>query len=132
MTDGIKHECGIALIRLLKPLEHYQLKYGTWRWGLNKLYLLMEKQHNRGQDGGKCDTQHPEGHDNRYVLQEDDLGQDQYEKTGGVCGNTSHVRHNHRPHCFITSLDLVIMRIVQLLEIPMGNLDGVADFSSAH
>ena len=51
MTDGIRHECGIALIRLLKPLEHYQVNYGTWRWGLNKLYLLMEKQHNRGQDG---------------------------------------------------------------------------------
>jgi len=51
MTDEIKHECGIALIRLLRPLEYYQLKYGTWRWGLNKLYLLMEKQHNRGQDG---------------------------------------------------------------------------------
>jgi len=51
MTDGIKHECGIALIRLLKPLEYYQIKYGTWMWGLNKLYLLMEKQHNRGQDG---------------------------------------------------------------------------------
>lgn len=51
MTDEIKHECGIAMIRLLKPLEYYQLKYGTWRWGLNKLYLLMEKQHNRGQDG---------------------------------------------------------------------------------
>src|SRR5512145_28961 len=51
MTDGIKHECGIALVRLLKPLEYYQLKYGTWKYGLNKLYLLMEKQHNRGQDG---------------------------------------------------------------------------------
>jgi amidophosphoribosyltransferase len=51
MTDEIKHECGIALIRLLKPLEYYQLNYGTWRWGLDKLYLLMEKQHNRGQDG---------------------------------------------------------------------------------
>jgi len=51
MTDGINHECGIALIRLLKPLEYYQLKYGTWKYGLNKLYLLMEKQHNRGQDG---------------------------------------------------------------------------------
>lgn len=51
MSDAIKHECGIALIRLLKPLEYYQLKYGTWRYGLNKLYLLMEKQHNRGQDG---------------------------------------------------------------------------------
>jgi len=47
----LKHECGIVLIRLLKPLEYYQEKYGTWRYGLNKLYLLMEKQHNRGQDG---------------------------------------------------------------------------------
>ncbi|MBT4401233.1 MAG: amidophosphoribosyltransferase, partial [Bacteroidetes bacterium] len=51
MSDPIKHECGIALIRLLKPLEHYRVKYGSWMYGLNKLYLLMEKQHNRGQDG---------------------------------------------------------------------------------
>jgi len=51
MSDPIKHECGIALIRLLKPLEYYKEKYGTWRYGINKLYLLMEKQHNRGQDG---------------------------------------------------------------------------------
>jgi amidophosphoribosyltransferase len=51
MTELLKHECGIALIRLLKPLEYYQQKYGTWRYGLDKLYLLMEKQHNRGQDG---------------------------------------------------------------------------------
>ncbi|NBC83706.1 MAG: amidophosphoribosyltransferase [Bacteroidetes bacterium] len=51
MTEEIKHECGVAMIRLRKPLEYYQLKYGTWRYGLQKLYLLMEKQHNRGQDG---------------------------------------------------------------------------------
>jgi len=51
MSDQIKHECGIALIRLLKPLDFYQKKYGTPFYGLNKLYLLMEKQHNRGQDG---------------------------------------------------------------------------------
>jgi amidophosphoribosyltransferase len=51
MSDEIKHECGIALVRLLKPLEYYQVKYGTWMYGLQKLYLLMEKQHNRGQDG---------------------------------------------------------------------------------
>lgn len=51
MSDQIKHECGIALIRLRKPLEYYRLKYGTWQYGINKLYLLMEKQHNRGQDG---------------------------------------------------------------------------------
>lgn len=48
--ETLKHECGVALIRLLKPLEYYQEKYGTWMYGLNKLYLLMEKQHNRGQE----------------------------------------------------------------------------------
>jgi amidophosphoribosyltransferase len=51
MSDEINHKCGIALIRLLKPLEYYQLKYGSWKYGLQKLYLLMEKQRNRGQDG---------------------------------------------------------------------------------
>ena len=51
MSDAIRHECGLAYIRLLKPLAHYHRKYGTAFWGLNKLYLLMEKQHNRGQDG---------------------------------------------------------------------------------
>jgi len=51
MSDQIKHECGIAFIRLRKPLEYYVKKYGTAAYGLNKLYLLMEKQHNRGQDG---------------------------------------------------------------------------------
>ena len=51
MTDSIKHECGIAMIRLLKPLDFYSEKYGTWQYGLDKLYLLMEKQHNRGQEG---------------------------------------------------------------------------------
>ncbi|MDD4632293.1 MAG: amidophosphoribosyltransferase [Proteiniphilum sp.] len=51
MTDIIKHECGIAVIRLLKPLDYYYKKYGTWQYGLDKLYLLMEKQHNRGQEG---------------------------------------------------------------------------------
>ena len=48
--EPLKHECGVAMIRLLKPLEYYQEKYGTWMYGLNKLYLLMEKQHNRGQE----------------------------------------------------------------------------------
>ena len=49
--EELKHECGVAMIRLLKPLEHYKRKYGTTRYGLSKLYLLMEKQHNRGQEG---------------------------------------------------------------------------------
>ena len=51
MSDALKHECGIALVRLLKPLEYYKEKYGTAFYGINKMYLMMEKQHNRGQDG---------------------------------------------------------------------------------
>ena len=51
MSDQIKHECGIAFIRLKKPLEYYIAQYGTAFYGLNKLHLLMQKQHNRGQDG---------------------------------------------------------------------------------
>ncbi|MCH5328358.1 MAG: amidophosphoribosyltransferase [Coprobacter sp.] len=51
MAEAIKHECGIAMVRLLKPLAYYQEKYGSYLYGLNKLYLLMEKQHNRGQEG---------------------------------------------------------------------------------
>lgn len=49
--EQLKHECGVAMIRLLKPLDYYQRKYGTWMYGMNKLYLMMEKQHNRGQEG---------------------------------------------------------------------------------
>ena len=51
MSDALKHECGIAMVRLLKPLQYYKDKYGTAFYGINKMYLLMEKQHNRGQDG---------------------------------------------------------------------------------
>ena len=51
MSDTLSHECGVALVRLLRPLSHYQEKYGTPLWGFTKLFLLMEKQHNRGQDG---------------------------------------------------------------------------------
>ena len=68
MSDALKHECGIAVIRLLKPLEYYKEKYGTAFYGINKMYLMMEKQHNRGQDGAgfasiKLDTQPGE----RYI-----------------------------------------------------------------
>ena len=48
--EQLKHECGVAMVRLLKPLSHYKARYGTWAYGLNKLYLMMEKQHNRGQE----------------------------------------------------------------------------------
>nr|WP_294857997.1 amidophosphoribosyltransferase [uncultured Fluviicola sp.] len=71
MSDAIKHECGIALIRLKKPLQYYVDKYGTAFYGLNKLHLLMEKQHNRGQDGAgvaniKLDMEPGERYISRY------------------------------------------------------------------
>jgi len=71
MSDAIKHECGIALIRLKKPLQYYVDKYGTAFYGINKLHLLMEKQHNRGQDGAgvaniKLDMEPGERYISRY------------------------------------------------------------------
>jgi len=71
MSDNIKHECGIAMLRLRKPMEYYIQKYGTWSYGLQKMYLMMEKQHNRGQDGAgiagiKLDV--PPG--NRYIFRQ--------------------------------------------------------------
>ncbi len=56
MSDALKHECGLAYIRLLKPISYFHRKYGTAFYALNKLYLLMEKQHNRGQDGAGIAT----------------------------------------------------------------------------
>src|SRR5512137_72329 len=71
MSDSIKHECGIAMLRLLKPFDYYIAKYGSWDYGLQKMYLMMEKQHNRGQDGAgiagiKLDIQPG----NRYIFRQ--------------------------------------------------------------
>ena len=68
MSDAIKHECGIALLRLLKPLDYYKEKYGTSFYAINKMYLLMEKQHNRGQDGaGFASVKFDMQPGNRYI-----------------------------------------------------------------
>lgn len=75
--EQLKHECGVAMIRLLKPLSYYEKKYGTWRYGLEKLYLLMEKQHNRGQEGAgmACvNLDAPAG--NEYMFRERAEGKD--------------------------------------------------------
>ena len=73
--EQLKHECGVAMIRLLKPLEYYQEKYGTWMYGLNKLYLLMEKQHNRGQEGAGLASVKMEAAPGRdYMFREGALG----------------------------------------------------------
>jgi amidophosphoribosyltransferase len=75
--DPLKHECGVALVRLLKPLNYYKEKYGTSSYGLNKLYLMMEKQHNRGQEGAgiACVNMHAEV-GTEYMLREKAMGKD--------------------------------------------------------
>ncbi len=83
--EPLKHECGVALVRLLKPLDYYQRKYGTWMYGLNKLYLMMEKQHNRGQEGAgmacvKLDTVPG----NEYMFRERAEGKDAITKIFGA------------------------------------------------
>ncbi len=112
MTDEVKHKCGIALIRLLKPLEYYQFTYGSWRYGLEKLYLLMEKQRNRGQDGAgivslKLDT--PPG--KKYFSRERETGDsalnrifrkiygrwEEAEKLGSSAFNDPHWAKGHLP-----------------------------------
>lgn len=80
----LKHECGVAMVRLLKPLEYYKKKYGTYAYGLNKLYLLMEKQHNRGQEGagiGVVKLHNEPGHE--YVFRERALGKDAIQEIFG-------------------------------------------------
>ncbi len=73
--EQLKHECGVAMIRLKKPLEYYQQKYGTWMYGLNKLYLLMEKQHNRGQEGaGMACVKMEAEPGNEYMFRERAMG----------------------------------------------------------
>ncbi|MDD6773386.1 MAG: amidophosphoribosyltransferase [Bacteroidales bacterium] len=75
MTEQLKHECGVAMVRLLKPLDYYEKKYGTWMYGLNKLYLLMEKQHNRGQEGaGLACTRLDARPGDEYMFRERSLG----------------------------------------------------------
>ncbi|MDR0845434.1 MAG: amidophosphoribosyltransferase, partial [Tannerella sp.] len=75
--EELKHECGVAMIRLLKPLEYYHQKYGSWMYALNKLYLLMEKQHNRGQEGAglACVKLEAEA-GNEYMFRERAVGTD--------------------------------------------------------
>lgn len=90
--EQLKHECGVALIRLRKPIEYYRRKYGTYSWALDKLYLLMEKQHNRGQDGaglGVVKLHSQPG--NEYVYRERALGSDAIQT---IFENV----HRHLPH----------------------------------
>lgn len=91
--EVLKHECGVAMVRLLKPLEYYHQKYGTWMYGLNKLYLLMEKQHNRGQEGaGLACVKLEASPGEEYMFRERALG------TGAITDIFAAV-HNHYKDC---------------------------------
>lgn len=91
MTDKIKHECGIAMIRLLKPLDYYVKKYGTWQYGLDKLYLLMEKQHNRGQEGaGLASVKLNAAPGNEFIFRERALGSSAISEIFGKIHNEFH------------------------------------------
>jgi amidophosphoribosyltransferase len=96
MTEALEHDCGIVLIRLKKNLEYYRMNYGSWQYGLNKLYLLMEKQHNRGQDGAgavclKMDVPAGQKYLYRYRSNSRNPIQDVFGKI-----NKPQKKHNHR------------------------------------
>lgn len=101
MSDQIKHECGIVLIRLLKPLQYYKDKYGSWRYGLDKLYLLMEKQHNRGQDGAgvvSLKLDQPSGM--KYLFRERSNQKNPIQEVFANIYNNFEYESDHRPELF--------------------------------
>ncbi|MDY3294661.1 MAG: amidophosphoribosyltransferase [Bacteroidaceae bacterium] len=117
--EPLKHECGVAMVRLLKPLEYFQEKYGTWSVGLDELYLLMEKQHNRGQEGAgmacvKMEAQ--PGQD--YMFRERALG------SGAITEIFSNVHHsiNEHPKEKVADVEYVKKNIPFAGEIYMGHL----------
>ncbi len=117
--EPLKHECGVAMIRLLKPLEYYEQKYGTWMYALNKLYLMMEKQHNRGQEGAglaclkmQCNP----GED--YMFRERGLG------SGAITEIFANVQENFKnlTHDQLHDVDYVRRNLPFVGEIYMGHL----------
>ena len=117
--EQLKHECGVAMVRLLKPLEYYKEKYGTWSKGLDELYLLMEKQHNRGQEGaGMACVKMTASPGEEYMFRERGLG------TGAIQAIFSTVHHsiNSIPKDLRSNLDYVKEHVPFAGEIYMGHL----------
>ena len=99
--EQLKHECGVAMIRLLKPLNYYEHKYGTWRYGLNKLYLMMEKQHNRGQEGagvGCVNLDAPAGEE--YMFREKAEGKDAITEVFKAIDHPTYDDHSNQNYQF--------------------------------
>ena len=119
MTDQIKHECGIAMVRLLKPLEYYYKKYGTWQYGLDKMYLLMEKQHNRGQEGaGLASVKLDAAPGSEYIFRERALGSGAIPEIFG----SVHEKFGKYNIDQLTNLDFVSKRVEFAAELFLGHL----------
>ena len=121
MSDPIKHECGVALIRLRKPLEYYRQKYGTCSYAINKLYLLMEKQHNRGQDGAgvacvKLNLQPGQEYVNRYRSIEDNPIRNVFNKI------TKTVRKAEKAGYDVNDVDWAYENLPYVGELYLGHL----------
>jgi Glutamine phosphoribosylpyrophosphate amidotransferase len=117
--ESLKHECGVAMVRLLKPLEYYQQKYGSWMYGLNKLYLLMEKQHNRGQEGaGLACVKLEATPGNEYMFRE------RAEGTGAITEifNIVHKKFKNTPKEQLNDPDFVKKSLPLAGELYMGHL----------
>ncbi len=119
MADAIKHECGIALVRLLKPLSFYKKKYGTWQYGLDKLYLLMEKQHNRGQEGaGLAAVKLNPAPGSEFIFRERALGSGAISE---VFGNV-HKAFSHFPVEKLQDVDFAKKNVPYAGELFLGHL----------
>jgi amidophosphoribosyltransferase len=122
MSDHINHECGLALIRLLKPLEFYKKKYGTNSYGLNKLYLMLEKQHNRGQDGAgfasvKLDTEPGQ----RFLHRERSANQNPIQEIFDTSNRRITEEINNNPS-FKDNLELQKKEIPHISEVFLGHV----------
>ncbi|MBL6685142.1 MAG: amidophosphoribosyltransferase [Flavobacteriaceae bacterium] len=122
MSDHINHECGLALIRLLKPLDFYEKKYGTNSYGLNKLYLMLEKQHNRGQDGAgfasvKLDTEPGQ----RFLHRERSANQNPIQEIFDTSNKRIAEEINNNPS-FKDNLELQKKEIPHISEVFLGHV----------
>lgn len=122
MSDALKHECGIALIRLLKPLDYYKKKYGSAFYGVNKMYLMMEKQHNRGQDGAgfasiKLDTAPGE----RYISRVRSIAQQPIQDIFSQINERVNMEFAEHPE-YIENVDLQKKNIPYIGEVLLGHV----------
>src|SRR5512138_3818978 len=122
MSDQIKHECGIAMLRLLKPIEFYIEKYGTWSYGLQKMYLMMEKQHNRGQDGaGIAGIKLKIQPGNRYIFRQRSNKPDSIKEIfGNIYGDIDKISLKHQKE--LADPDFIKKTIPFACDIYLGHL----------